>query len=948
MDLAQLRLLRRPSRPIREATKIADVNGAFVSTILARKQACLKSGVAFDRQFIETWKTNANNPDPIEWSAEGQVCDAQAKYLYAVLGRMDRSLAARNDRPLLDDFLAQRDSVLREIVDRVLGGILSSASLGIKLAFLLIRLFWVARLAQAVLWGNRYAGLIVRLLTKSQMTSSSKQITVGLLKTCRTNICDWIAAEMATSRDGERLRLLTRLLLVLDTLNPELLPKKNHDRNHDNYLWDRLHRRTAVLPPAYLAFCEPKVELLRTATVSDHFVVRNEWKCYVPGEIANIINVLAGESFEQKTVRTDEEESTTHHEQDQLLSSEQSQEDKSTTELSREIEKATSLQVNAQGSVDVSGSYGVTTFGASAQVGVSSSQSESSRQANKMSQEMVKKSIARVDSRMREERIRRTLTKVEHLTQHAINNKSGKNRAGIYRWLDRIDTYQVFRYADRFLLEVQIPEPATYFRWRLDNPTKKNDAAVSQPPEFSVTPREITEKAYGNLALTYHASNLPPPPDAIIIRTAAMADTNSKIPSNDPKVPDYAAPQLNKTIDITIDSGYEAVALHYSGTASPSRGYWGVENSNMDFLKAANPIQGFHYIRVEITSGGKSVAYNSPGQISGIGPFAVQLAGDDETIGFDACIRSHLEYGHAFLPIDSDSVSLLPKTGNIKYDPPVRQSLAVGIAAVGAAALDLSFKVECRRTAESFHQWQDTVYDLLLSAWKSWDQEWRDQELQKAASGLVGINATSPARNKEIIVEELKRQTIAWLLNNANYGGVDAMGPAAPDVTKDWQRYDIAKARAIAPLIQFMEQAFEWGNLTYTLYPFFWSRKEKWPELADYSGADPNIVAFARSGSARVVVPARPGFEFALLHWLLYQEPFMGEPLPVPGDPLYVSVAEEMQSLTDVAGEGEPGYSWQAKMATTLVWLDSSSDVPVNTQTRLGKPPNEPKDGGAK
>jgi len=99
-----------------------------------------------------------------------------------------------------------------------------------------------------------------------------------------------------------------------------------------------------------------------------------------------------------------------------------------------------------------------------------------------------------------------------------------------------------------------------------------------------------------------------------------------------------------------------------------------------------------------------------------------------------------------------------------------------------------------------------------------------------------------------------------------------------------------------------------------------------------------------RAGSARVVVPARPGFELAVLHWLLYQEPFLGDPLPLPDDDLYVSVATEIRDLTGPPGGGEPGDCWEARLPTTLMWLEDEAQLPQNETRRLGKPPHAPKD----
>jgi hypothetical protein len=94
-----------------------------------------------------------------------------------------------------------------------------------------------------------------------------------------------------------------------------------------------------------------------------------------------------------------------------------------------------------------------------------------------------------------------------------------------------------------------------------------------------------------------------------------------------------------------------------------------------------------------------------------------------------------------------------------------------------------------------------------------------------------------------------------------------------------------------------------------------------------------------------------------VFHWLMTQEPFMGDPLPLPGDipgeepgdppkqdPMYVSIAQEIRDLTGMPEGGEACDSWEARVGTTLLWLDSSSSLPINKENRLGKPPHQPQD----
>ncbi|MFP3693856.1 hypothetical protein, partial [Burkholderia sp. SIMBA_048] len=68
--------------------------------------------------------------------------------------------------------------------------------------------------------------------------------------------------------------------------------------------------------------------------------------------------------------------------------------------------------------------------------------------------------------------------------------------------------------------------------------------------------------------------------------------------------------------------------------------------------------------------------------------------------------------------------------------------------------------------------------------------------------------------------------------------------------------------------IKFMEQAFEWENLSYYLYPYYWGRKTNWNDLYQSDDTDPLFKAFLQSGMARVVATVRPGFEDAVQFYM--------------------------------------------------------------------------------
>jgi hypothetical protein len=210
----------------------------------------------------------------------------------------------------------------------------------------------------------------------------------------------------------------------------------------------------------------------------------------------------------------------------------------------------------------------------------------------------------------------------------------------------------------------------------------------------------------------------------------------------------------------------------------------------------------------------------------------------------------------------------------------------------------------------------------------------RYEEELRAASIAQGISieGSSPLRNAAVVSEELKKSVITMLFG-------DAAAPAQlPFVWNNLINVNIAGEPSIAagaaadraPIIQFLEQAFEWEKMTYIFYPYFWAdHATAWTTLAPLDGPDPEYVRFLRAGSARVVVSARPGFEHHVKLFVHCGKIWSGGSVPSPQDPDYLSIADEIRAMNQAPDEGEPLDWWDARLPTTLVWLEGATPLPV-------------------
>src|SRR6185295_4034896 len=117
---------------------------------------------------------------------------------------------------------------------------------------------------------------------------------------------------------------------------------------------------------------------------------------------------------------------------------------------------------------------------------------------------------------------------------------------------------------------------------------------------------------------------------------------------------------------------------------------------------------------------------------------------------------------------------------------------------------------------------------------------------QEAQQGIV-IQGQNPRINREIEKTELKKACLRMLEDNSVYGKFNAQDSATPP------EFDPVDAFNEGKIIQFFEQAFEWENITYLFYPYFWARTTQWIHKSTTYDTDPLFTQFLQAGAARVV-----------------------------------------------------------------------------------------------
>lgn len=267
---------------------------------------------------------------------------------------------------------------------------------------------------------------------------------------------------------------------------------------------------------------------------------------------------------------------------------------------------------------------------------------------------------------------------------------------------------------------------------------------------------------------------------------------------------------------------------------------------------------------------------------------------------------------------------------------------SIPISADGYAlnALAANIEVSCRLMSDAFERWQVKTYSAIMTGYRRAVMDYED----KVAAAQVNPNAqlgTNPAINREVERRELKKLCIElWsTLQLGNISGV-SVNPGLP-IPGNYPDINAAGAAALEAPARFFEEAFEWSNMAFELYPYYWGRRSVWADTYSLQSTDPLFENFLKAGAARVVVPVKPSFTDDVLYYQLSGVIWSGGPVPSlstftdPEAALYNSYLEEMEGIPDIPDidkdvpiDSTDPDSWLIKVPTDLVWLQSDKDLP--------------------
>ena len=141
--------------------------------------------------------------------------------------------------------------------------------------------------------------------------------------------------------------------------------------------------------------------------------------------------------------------------------------------------------------------------------------------------------------------------------------------------------------------------------------------------------------------------------------------------------------------------------------------------------------------------------------------------------------------------------------------------MALGYGVSRCRHFSISVDLEAELTERGIREWRNKAFAAIMQGYQIQLEAFLEQEATAAmrSGPELGLNPSSSA---QLIGNELKKLAI-MLLRGTNHPGFDCYHHREGEL-----ELDFTAMREAAPLISFMEKAFDWKNMTYTLLAYFW------------------------------------------------------------------------------------------------------------------------------
>lgn len=591
--------------------------------------------------------------------------------------------------------------------------------------------------------------------------------------------------------------------------------------------------------------------------IADYLKVEQSTHAYVEGEVAHIENIMAREYREKSTRKLRRSENTT------TSSSDTEREQLSDTATANRFEMQSEVSKVLQESNDFAGfvnaSYGGKMLSVSAGANYANhrSKDESTRQAVTQAQDITARAMDRIVTKIHEERIEKIIDEFEENNSHGFDNRKGDK-----------NVVGVYRWVDK-LMKNQIYNygKRMMFEFMVPEPAKLHLLGMTSQK----SPDQI---------------DLIKPEDP---RTSSALKMENFSKLNDDAVLKYWTARYNVEIP-------EKPVENYSIGKSLS-GQFTDEHSAIQNAAFKDEIQiPDNYIAVSCKAG-----YSAAGD-SSQSAMCIMIGDKD---------FKHAGYW-----------SQLQFFNRAYFEQPYSKSVPISATFYEIFSGTANCIVDLKLTKEAKEAWYQKVFKAIMDAYEDALVEYNNK-LEEEKSKAVEIKGSNPTFYRQIENTILRKNCISYMADRAS-GSTHGYGLEGLTSGSSFGNYETVLNNDLdryTAFVKFMEQAFEWENLSYSLYPYYWGAKKNWPDLYQSEDTDPIFRAFMQSGMARVIVTVRPGFEETVQFYLATGKIWNGGEIPVIGNELYLSIADEMKEPKGL----KQGKAWITRLPTSLNILQAES-----------------------
>ncbi len=626
---------------------------------------------------------------------------------------------------------------------------------------------------------------------------------------------------------------------------------------------------------------EISVSLLPNAvklSVGELFYVQKTLDKYQLGEISHIENVLAGEHRSRTHRYLHRLEDTQVSAETKRNEREEHLESTDRFEVEQQSSNLTRAEMGLEAGGKISYSYGPT-FSAegTAKTTVNLAAEQTQKKSLTYAREIVSKTVDKTVEEIRKERQLKITDEIEETNLHEFESNPNQDTVGIYRWVDKIYNMQLVNYGKRMMLDITIPEPATHYLRALG--LGYPEAALVEPEPFTLDPTDLNRYSLSYWAKKYNAEGLEAPPNKYA--TVAHTENAASEQIHDP---------IHKAANtpLTIPQGYLAIKAHIT-------------------------VEWLHTSADDVQANESGIPVDFPPMVRiGVGRKWITIRKD--TINDN--------------PMDDPSlwkktVQLSSETGQLP--------LAMIMYVRGAGTVTV--EIQCERTGLAMRNWQLRTFDLIHAAYQARVREYEEQKtLIELKAKNLKLDQLQSTTFEQIEHNELKRGTIE-LLSGESLGLINPLNISSNSTTLP----SIHKPNAdrLSELVLFFEQVFEWTNIQYSLYPYFWGHRSRWVEKLAADVSDSNHKAFLQAGSAHVIVPVKPGSELEVLYYVNYGRVWRGSGSVVFHQgisTIYHDILQEFQNHNPLDATDESvGDAWQVTVPTSLIMIQAGDDLPDMT-----------------